>query len=95
MTATVDILIPTYCRPTALAITLTGVMGQTYRDVRIVISDQTDDERSLRSLELMAILRVLRARGHIVDVKRHLPTRIGGATAISPRSSDGSVRLVS
>ena len=75
MTATVDILIPTYCRPTALAITLTSVMGQTYRDVRIVISDQTDDERSLRSLELMAILRVLRARGHIVEVKRHLPRR--------------------
>ena len=75
MTATVDILIPTYCRPTALAITLTSVMGQTYRDVRIVISDQTDDERSLRSLELMAVLRVLRARGHIVEVKRHLPRR--------------------
>ena len=39
--ATVDILIPTYNRPAALAITIASLVSQTYRDFRVVISDQT------------------------------------------------------
>jgi len=75
MTATVDILIPTYRRPTALAITLTSLVAQTCRDFRIVISDQTEDSDPVATGEVQAVLRVLRAHGHDVEVHKHLPRR--------------------
>ncbi len=75
MTATVDILIPTYCRPTALAVTLTSLVAQTYRDFRIVISDQTEDSDPIATSEVQAVLRVLRAHGHAIEVHKHLPRR--------------------
>jgi glycosyltransferase involved in cell wall biosynthesis len=73
--AAVDILIPTYCRPVALAVTLTGLVGQTFRDFRVVISDQSDDGRSAMIGELQAVLRVLHARGHTVEMFTHVPRR--------------------
>jgi GT2 family glycosyltransferase len=72
---TVDILIPTYSRPAALAVTLTSLIAQTYRDFRIVISDQTEDNNPVESGEVQAVLRVLRAHGHAVEVQKHLPRR--------------------
>jgi glycosyltransferase involved in cell wall biosynthesis len=78
MTATIDILIPTYCRPAALAVTLTSLCAQTYRDFRVVISDQSDqaDERaSLPAGEVQAALRVLQAHGHAIATHHHLPRR--------------------
>jgi glycosyltransferase involved in cell wall biosynthesis len=72
---TVDILIPTYNRPTALAVTLTSLIAQTYHNFRIVISDQTEDSDPLTNGEVQAVLRVLRAHGHIVEVHKHLPRR--------------------
>ena len=75
MTATVDILIPTYCRPAALAVTLTSLIAQTYRDFRIVISDQTEDGEPVATVEVQAVIRVLKAHGHTVKVHRHLPRR--------------------
>lgn len=74
MTA-VDILIPTYCRPAALAVTLTSLVAQTYRDFRIVISDQTEDSEPAMSGEVQAVCRVLRAHGHAVEIYKHLPRR--------------------
>lgn len=73
MSATVDILIPTYCRPTALAVTLTSLVAQTCRDFRVVISDQTEDSNPVEQGEVQAVLRVLRAHGHTVEVYKHLP----------------------
>lgn len=70
----IDILIPTYNRPAALAVTLTSLIAQTYRSFRIVISDQTEDS-NVESGEVQAILRVLRAHGHNVEVHKHLPRR--------------------
>lgn len=70
--ASVDILIPTCGRPAALAVTLTSLLAQTWRDVRIVISDQSDDDGPLAG-EIQAILRVFAARGTRVDVHRHVP----------------------
>ncbi|MBF2006375.1 MAG: glycosyltransferase family 2 protein [Chlorogloeopsis fritschii C42_A2020_084] len=70
---TVDILIPTYNRPTALAVTLTSLVAQTYRDFRVIISDQTEDSNPLESGEVQAVLRVLRAHNHNVEVHKHLP----------------------
>ncbi len=70
-----DVLIPTYRRPAALAVTLTSLIGQRMRDFRVVISDQTEQEASTDSGEVVAAIRVLRARGCPVNVHRHLPRR--------------------
>ena len=75
MTATVDILIPTYRRPAALAVTLTSLIAQTFRDFRVVISDQTEDSNPVSTGEVQAVLRVLRAHEHTVEVHKHLPRR--------------------
>ena len=75
MTAAVDILIPTYARPAALAVTLTSLCAQTFRDFRVVISDQTEDGPGAESGEVRAALRVLGAHGRPVEAHRHLPRR--------------------
>jgi GT2 family glycosyltransferase len=72
---TVDILIPTCRRPAALAVTLTGLAGQDFRDARIVVSDQTEDGDPTASGEVRAVLGVLRARGIAVELHTHLPRR--------------------
>jgi GT2 family glycosyltransferase len=74
MTA-VDVLIPTYRRSAALAVTLTSVMAQTWPQLRIVVSDQTEDADVADAPEVAAITRLLRARGTAVDVHKHLPRR--------------------
>jgi glycosyltransferase involved in cell wall biosynthesis len=71
----VDILIPTFNRPGALAVTLTSLVGQTYRGFRVVISDQTDGWEIAEAGEVKAALRVLQSHGHPIDVHRHLPRR--------------------
>lgn len=63
-TASVDVLIPTYGGPAALAVTLTALTAQTFRDFRVVISDQHESEDAARAGEVQAVLRVLEARGH-------------------------------
>lgn len=78
MTATIDLLIPTYCRPAALAVTLTSLCAQTYRDFRLVISDQSDRPdrpASLETDEVQTAIRVLQIHGHPVDTHKHLPRR--------------------
>ncbi len=71
----VDILIPTYQRPAALAVTLTILCAQSYRDFRVVISDQSEEADPLESGEVQAVLRVLRLHGHEVRTHKHLPRR--------------------
>lgn len=75
MTAIVDILIPTYCRPAALAVTLTSLCAQTLREFRVVISDQTEAFNPLETGEVQAVLRLLRLHGNPVDLHKHLPRR--------------------
>jgi GT2 family glycosyltransferase len=72
---TVDILIPTYSRPAALAVTLTSLIAQTYREFRVVISDQTEDSNPVESGEVQAVLRVLSLHDREVEVHKHLPRR--------------------
>ena len=72
--AAIDILIPTCGRPTALAVTLTSLLAQTWADFRVVISDQSESEGPLPG-EIQAVLRVFAARGVRVEVHRHLPRR--------------------
>ncbi len=78
MTATehlVDVLIPTFERPAALAVTLATLIGQTCRCFRVIVSDQSEGSRPLEAGEVQAVVRVLRARGHAVELRRHLPRR--------------------
>jgi GT2 family glycosyltransferase len=71
----IDVLIPTYNRPAALAVTLACLIGQTFRDFRVVISDQTEDSNPADAGEVKAVLRVLEVHGHKVEVFKHLPRR--------------------
>ena len=75
MTAEVDVLVPTYRRPAALAVTLAGLVAQTFRDFRLVVSDQTEDAPSVSAPEVRAVVRVLGAHGHEIELHRHLPRR--------------------
>ena len=73
--AAVDVLIPTYCRPAALAVTLTSLVGQSHRRLRVVVSSQTPESEPILSDEALAVTRVLRAQGRAVEVVHHLPRR--------------------
>ncbi len=74
--ALVDVLIPTCRRKTGLAIVLTSLLGQTFTDFDVTISDQTEEEAAyLDSIEIQTIARALRWHGHRVTLHRHLPRR--------------------
>jgi ADP-heptose:LPS heptosyltransferase len=73
--AQLDILIPTYHRPQALAVTLTSLCAQTLGDLRIVVSDQSDDGSALSAPVVQTPLRLLRAQGHEVELHHHVPRR--------------------
>lgn len=69
----VEVLIPTYQRPAALAVTLAGLLGQTYTSFGVVVSDQSDPRPA--SGEVATMVRVLEARGHPVSIHHHVPRR--------------------
>lgn len=71
----VDVLIPTFRRKTGLAIVLTSLLAQTFTDFDVIISDQTDDETYLESIEIQTLVRALQWHGHQVVLHRHLPQR--------------------
>ena len=76
MTRSVDILIPTYNRPEALAVTLTSLVSQTFQDFRIIISDQSPSEEGSNHPVLQAVERVLRSHDIPLVRHHHLP-RLG------------------
>jgi hypothetical protein len=74
--ALVDILIPTYGRKTGLAVVLTSLIGQTFSDFNVIISDQTKEEEIyLESIEIQTLVQDLRWQGHEMVLHRHLPQR--------------------
>lgn len=73
--ATVDVLIPTFGRPAALAVTLTSLCSQTFASFRVVVSDQTEAYDVADVGEVKAPVRVLQAHGHEVCILKHLPRR--------------------
>ncbi len=74
--AIVDVLIPTCRRKTGLAMVLTSLLGQTFTDFNIIISDQTEEgETYLDSIEIQTVVRALRWHGHRVTLHHHLPRR--------------------
>ena len=71
-----DVLVPTYRRPAALAVTLAGLVAQTLPRFRVVVSDQTDDgPPSIDAAEVQSVARVLQLTGRDVELHRHLPRR--------------------
>jgi glycosyltransferase involved in cell wall biosynthesis len=75
MAAELDILIPTYRRPASLAITLTSLLSQTFRDFRVFISDQTEGSEIQNVGEVAAIVRILHAHGLPIELHHHIPRR--------------------
>ena len=73
MTHTLDILIPTYSRKTALVATLTSLVGQTFSDFRVVISDQNEDFDVAKLEEIQAVANVFELHGQSLEVRKHLP----------------------
>jgi glycosyltransferase involved in cell wall biosynthesis len=72
----IDVLIPTYGRKTGLAVVLTSLLGQTFTDFDVVISDQTNEaDAYLQSVEIQTLVQALTWRGHQVTLHRHLPQR--------------------
>ncbi len=66
--ALIDVVIPTYNRKTGLAVTLTGLLGQTFTDFDVIIADQTPGESPLETIELRTVVRALEWHGHRVTV---------------------------
>lgn len=75
MSIDIDVLIPTYNRPAALGIVLSGLAAQTLRTFRVVVSDQSDGEGAFAAPELLALQRYYHARRMPLVSLRHLPRR--------------------
>ncbi|MBF2075018.1 MAG: glycosyltransferase family 2 protein [Synechococcales cyanobacterium C42_A2020_086] len=73
--ASIDVLIPTYNRAAALAVTLTSLCAQSFQDFRVIISDQTEEYSAVETGEVQAAIRVLQVHGQEVQTHRHLPRR--------------------
>lgn len=74
--ALVDVLIPTCGRKTGLAIVLTSLLGQSFTDFNVIISDQSAEEDVyLDSIEIQTLVRALQWHGHAVSLHRHFPRR--------------------
>jgi glycosyltransferase involved in cell wall biosynthesis len=70
-----DVLVPTRNRPDSLAVTLTSLMSQDVGAFRLVVADQSDEAPSWAAPVVAAVVRVLRATGHAVELVRNLPRR--------------------
>ena len=73
MRQALDVLIPTYNRPAALAVTLASLASQTWRDFRVVISDQSEGLDAKSAGEARAVLKVLSVHGNPIEVHKNAP----------------------
>ncbi|HEU4684774.1 MAG TPA: glycosyltransferase [Nitrospira sp.] len=64
--ASIDILLPTYNRPASLVMTLTGVAAQTFRDVRVVVSEQSEGSLEHDPI-VQALRRIIALRGGALE----------------------------
>jgi GT2 family glycosyltransferase len=71
----ITILIPTYNRVKALAVTLTSLYYQTETNFNVVISDQSPDDVLNRDQSIQTIKRLLEIKGHSVSIFKNLPSR--------------------
>lgn len=74
--ARIDVLIPTVGRTGELAVTLAGLAAQDEPAFDVIVSDQSEAFTSATEPTVQAMVRVLRAEGHAVDLV-HRPERRG------------------
>jgi len=70
----ITVVIPSYNRPTTLAVTLTGLCFQQYQDFAVVMSDQSDLP-VYRDASVQTAIRLLEKKGHAVQQLTNLPRR--------------------
>lgn len=73
MSTEIDVLIPTCNRPAALPVVLAGLAAQTWRQFRIIVSDQSDGAGTFERPEFVAMQRYAHARGIGLAPLRHMP----------------------
>jgi GT2 family glycosyltransferase len=73
--AELDVLIPTYERPGALAVTLAALASQSIDRFRVLVSDQSESRPVIDAAEVSASAAYLDARGNRFEYVRHLPRR--------------------
>ena len=72
--APIDVLLPTCNRLQSLIFTLGGLASQSYPELRVVISDQSD--QPVADLPVVqAFVRILRARGGQVELHYRVPSK--------------------
>jgi GT2 family glycosyltransferase len=69
------VLVPTFHRPTELAVTLAGLAGQDDPPFSVIVSDQSEGEPPWCVPAVAAMVRVLRSQGRRVELVRHRPRR--------------------
>lgn len=72
---TIDILIPTFKRLKALAVTLTSLYYQAEKGFDIIIADQSPGDEIFRDNSIQTIIRLLKLKGHQVSLIKNLPPR--------------------
>jgi glycosyltransferase involved in cell wall biosynthesis len=70
-----NVLIPTYRRPTALATTLAGLFGQTFRDFNLTLADQTEGADATDQPELTTLKQAFENRGQAIHHHRRSERR--------------------
>ncbi|MEJ7681989.1 MAG: hypothetical protein WKG06_29885 [Segetibacter sp.] len=70
----IHILIPTFKRVKALAVTLTSLYYQTEKSFDIVISDQSPDNVLEEDQTIQTIKRLLEIKGHSVSILKNHPS---------------------
>jgi glycosyltransferase involved in cell wall biosynthesis len=73
MSATVDVLLPTYNRLESLIMTLSGLTGQLFSRYHLIVSDQSD-EPARDSQVVQSLLRILEALGSTFEWHYRVPS---------------------
>src|SRR5215216_2899047 len=71
----VNILIPTYKRLKALAVTLTSLYYQSEKSFDIIIADQSTNDDIEKDNSIQTIIRLFRIKGNRVTILKNLPRK--------------------
>lgn len=71
----INVLIPTFERSHALAVTLSSLCSQTFKDFNIIISDQSKNPQYLNNPPISSLFRVLKTHGSEIKIFRNLPRK--------------------
>ncbi len=71
----IDVLIPTFKRLKALAVTLTSLCFQKEESFKVVISDQSFDDNIYNDKSIQAVINLLELHGHAVLILKNSPQK--------------------